>query len=80
MESLLGFFQAGINAAALLGSVLVNRSRAVNRQLWGVMTIFLPTARTSTRSPSFKPTAERTLLGMVIWPLGRTLTRVLIRF
>jgi hypothetical protein len=45
---------------------------------WGVMTILFPTARTSTNSPSARPTAERTVRGMVIWPLCWTLTRVLI--
>src|ERR1017187_3642934 len=43
---------------------------------WGVMTILLPIARTSTRSPSASPTAARTVLGMVIWPLCWTLTSV----
>src|ERR1039458_8043559 len=46
---------------------------------WGVMTILLPIARTSTRSPLASPTAVRTVLGMVIWPLCWTLTSVPIR-
>src|ERR1022692_3175394 len=65
---------AGVYSSSAVGNLV----RSITS--WGVMTIFLPTARTSTRSPSTRPTAERTLRGMVIWPLGWTLTRVLIGF
>jgi hypothetical protein len=49
--------RAGVYSSSAVGSL----ERSIAN--WGVMTIFLPIARTSTKSPSVSPAAARTVLG-----------------